>query len=220
MKILENILDYITDKSKRLSTRASVVILVLFTLFLFDNYIGFSFYYNSQRQLDQLTTVTQLLKDSTITTETRQKLTELEKHTFDRKTIIDYTLSFTHSMYQNGSQAIISSTTNNEFPKRNNILFLMSTSGMYFLLLIILIPVLFITNRETPFLKLFAAIILFAFIMLFCAWLNYWLFGKLISNPIGGSWTLNYIINILIQIAMGIPLYLTTKLMESKASRR
>jgi hypothetical protein len=39
-------------------------------------------------------------------------------------------------------------------------------------------------------------------IMAFTSWFNYWLFGKIIPNKLFGSWTWNYIVNVMIQIGL------------------
>lgn len=220
MSFFENILNFITDSEKRLSARATVFIITIFTLLVVDNLIGFSYYYNKQRQLEQLKSITELLSDTTLNTETRARLITLRNQTFDRKNLIDYSLSFLKNIASIDNKQSQSITKNDTKIIRNNIWFLISSSGLYILVTIFVVPVLLLTDRRTPFLKLLASMIIFIFIMFFTAWFNYWLFDKLIPDKVFGSWTWNYLINFSLQIGLIIGLSFATKTMnKTNASR-
>jgi len=218
MSFYENIFGFITDRSKRLSTRAAAIILTLFCLVLVDNIIGFSHYYNKQRQLDQLESISVLLRDSLLSSETKSELQSLEKQTFLRKNIIDYSLSFLNNL----SWTIKSSSTSKIETRneRNNIWFLVSASGIYILVSILIIPILLIVDKKTPFFKLLAAMIMFGIVMFFTSWFNYWLLEKIIPDKVFGSWTWNYIINFVVQIGLILGLYFATNIInKANASR-
>jgi len=220
MTFHENILGFITDNSKRLSTRATVVILTLTCILLLDNIFGVSFYYNNQRQLDQLKSVSVLLKDTSLTSETRTKLIELERQTLDRKTIIDYSLSFLQNISFTSSKTSQNTTNNNANPIRNDFWFLISASGLYILVTVFVVPVLLLTDKKTPFLKLLASMIMFTIVMIFTCWFNFWLFDKIIPDRVFGSWTWNYIINFVLQIGLVLGLLFTTNTMNKKNASR
>lgn len=211
MNFFEHILNFITDKSKRISARATIIIIALACILLVDNIFGFSFYYKQQRQLDQLKTVTALLKDTTLTRETRATLLSIEKHTFERKTIIDYFSSFLKNISFKSSRQSQNNININANPIRNNFWFLFSASGIYIIVTILVVPVLLFADKKTPFLKLIATLLLFVFVMTFTAWFNYWLFDKLIPDYLFGSWTWNYIANFLLQVGLMLGLYFATK---------
>lgn len=216
MSVYENIFGFITDRSKRLSTRATVIILTIFCLVLVDNIIGFSHYYNNQRKLDQLKSISVLLDDPFLSIQTKSELLELEKQTFKRKNIIDYSIYLINNISWSEKSKIEESVS----IKRNDIWFLISTSGLYILVTIIVVPVLLLTDKKTPFSKLLASMIMFAIVMFFTSWFNYWLFDKIIPDRVFGNWTYNYIINFVLQIGLVIGLFFATNTMNKVNTTR
>ncbi|SDX75200.1 hypothetical protein [Flavobacterium degerlachei] len=210
MSFSENILGFITDSNKRLSTRATVIVLFIFSILLIDNITGFSHYYNKERQLEQLKSISVLLKDTTLAKLTRLELISLQKETFNRKNLVDHSLSFIKYMRSTNNESNSNVTNTAKMPPRNDVWFLLSTSGIYILVTLLLIPILLLTDKTTPFLKLIATLIIFGIVMFFTSWFNYWLFDKIIPDMLFGSWIWNYIINFMIQIALIAGLYWTT----------
>jgi hypothetical protein len=220
MSFFDNILNFITDSEKRLSARATVFIIAICTLLIVDNLIGFSYYYNKQRQLEQLKSITELLADTTLTNDTRAKLVTLQTQTFDRKNIIDYSSSFLKNISSTDNKQSQNTTKTDAKIIRNNIWFLITSSGLYILVTIFVVPVLLLTDRKTPFLKLLASMIIFILVMFFTSWFNYWLFDKLIPDKLFGSWTWNYIVNFVLQIGLILGLLFATNTMnKTNASR-
>jgi len=201
LEIIGKILGFITDSNKRLSSRATVFLLSLMLLVLGDNITGFSSYYNKSRQLEQLSLITELLKEPNISLETRNRLIELEENTLKRKNILDHFFSFVKSISWKSAENSINEISDSE-DKKNNLWFLFSSSGIYILVALVLIPVMIFTDKETPFLTLIATIFLFLIIMFFASWFNFWLFDKIIPNRIFGSWKWNYAFNFIIQILL------------------
>ena len=214
MAFYEHIFDFITDKSKRISARATIFIISILLLLLADNIVGFSYYYNKERQLEQLKTVTVLLKDNTLDIRTRYKLKLLQQEFLSRKDFIDHIVSFGDNI-SIASQKSNDVTINESLKKRSFYWFLFSTSGIYILVTIILLPILLLFDRNTPFLQLLLMLIMFAIVMFFTSWFNYWLFDKIIPYEIFGSWVWNYIINFLLQMVLISGLYWTTKKLEN-----
>lgn|SRR5690554_3194834 len=220
MDFIDKILNYITDSNRRLSSKAAIGILALMSIIVIDNITGFSYYYNKNRQLEQLETIKILLSDSTLTSETRQKLIVLETHVLERKSIIDYSLTFLKNISLTNSKQSEATKNNNGKIIRNNIWFLMSTSGIYILTTILVVPVFLFMDKKTPFLKLLASMIVFVIVMFFTSWFNYWLFDKIIPDRLWGNWTWNYIINFILQVGLMIGLYSATTIMnKTNASR-
>ena len=211
MIFIDNILNFITDTKKRLSTRATIFILSVLTIFIIDNVIGFSHHYNNQKKLDQLKTISELLDRPNLTKNTKKELKLLESETFDRQNILNYSLSFLKNIASTDITNAETSTI------RSNVWFLISSSGLYILVTILVVPVMLLTDRKTPFLKLLASMIMFGLVMFFTSWFNYWLFDKIIPDELFGSWTWNYISNFILQIGLIAGLYFATKTIE-KAS--
>ena len=205
---------FITDKSKRLSARAAIFIICVLLILLADNIVGFSYYYNKERQLEQLKSVTDLLKDPAVDAQTRRKLLSLQREFLNRKDVIDHISGIGHNISISSDQTV-SPTENKALESRNFYWFLFSTSGIYILVTVILLPILLLFDRNTPFLQLLLMEIIFGIVMFFTAWFNYWLFDKIIPYKLFGSWTWNYIVNFILQIILMIGLYWTTKKIES-----
>jgi len=221
MEFLEHILGFITDSSKRLSTRATVIILTIACVILIDNLIGFSHYYSKRRQLDQLSSISTLLNDTTLSFETKQYLLELEQQTLKRQNVVEKSIAFLKNITWNSSEQGQNSTSSNSpNTKRNNIWFLISASGLYILATIFVVPVLLLTDKKTPYLKLLASMIIFILIMFFTCWFNYWLFGKIIPDKVFGSWTWNYIINFVLQLGLILGLLFATNTMNKTNTSR
>ncbi len=211
MAFYENILGFLTDRTQRIPTRATIFVLSVFIIILADNIIGFSHYYNKTRQLDQLEKVTTLLKDSTLNPTVRKDLTVLQQESLNRKTFIDYCNDFLNKIVDsNPKKSVIRNGV-----QRNEYWFIVSTSGIYIIITVLLVPVLLLTARTIPFLQLITMLLIFVTVMFFTSWFNYWLFDKIIPDELFGSWTWNYVINILLQILLFFGLYWTTQRIES-----
>ena len=91
---IDNILNFITDTNKRLSTRATIFILSVIATLIIDNIVGFSYHYNNKQKLEQLKLTYELLERKNLTDKTMKELKFLESETLDRKNILDHTLSF------------------------------------------------------------------------------------------------------------------------------
>ncbi len=202
MSYIDNILSYITDSKKRLSSRAAIIVLIIVTIFLFDNIFGFSEYFNNGRQLDQLKSISILLKDSTIKGDVRLDLISMQSKTLKRKNLIDNTIDFFESLSVSNQKKNVSAITSKQTPisQRNNLWFLFSSSGLYIIVGILLIPVMLITDKTTPILKLIATLIMMAIIFTFGAWFNYWLFDLFLHDKVFGSWVWNYLFSFILQI--------------------
>lgn len=211
MSLFDNFTSFVTDRSQRISARATVITLALVLVLLVDNITGFSFYYNKERQLDQLKSISLLLKDSAISADTKTKLVALEQQTLERKTIVDYSLSFLKKISWTSSKQSQNTINNNPKIIRNEFLFFISSSGLYVLVIMLTVPIILLTDKKTPFFKLIATLLISIIIMGFTAWFNYWLFDKLIPARLFGSWTWNYVANFLLQIGLAIGLYWASK---------
>ena len=210
MAFYDKIFEFITNRSNSLSAKATIVILTLFTIFIADNIIGFSYYYNKDKQLEQLKSITFLLKESSISSENRKYLINLESETLNRKDIFYYSSLLFENISEISSEMSQKTINNKGSVIRDNFWFLISTSGIYILVTVLVLPILLLTDRKTPFLKLVATLLIFSLVMVFTSWFNYWLFDKIIPSQIFGSWFFNYILNFILQCSLMYGLYWAT----------
>lgn len=211
MNYIESILNFIFDKKRRISAKAAIIILSITSLLLIDNLLGFTYFYSHNRQLDQLESIYTIRKDSTLSEISKQKLLELENELWNRKNIFEKAAIVFSSKTGYIQKVETPKTTEIKGYGRNDFWFLVSTSGVYMLVTIIMIPVLLFMDKKSSFLKSLATFIIFALVMGFTSWFNYWLFGKIIPDNLWGSWTWNYVINAFIQVGLMIGLYWATK---------
>jgi hypothetical protein len=216
MSFFDNITSFITDRGQRLSVRATVLIITLALIIFADNVCGFSYYYNRQRQLEQLQSIAALLKDSSISLRTKENLRYLETQTLIRRNILDKSMTFAKNLSTIGRKLDSSDKKALLKTERNEIVFFISTSGIYALVLILAVPIIFFTDKKTPFFKLVASLFLSAVIMAFTCWFNYWMIDLLLPYKIWGSWTWNYIMNVLIQLGLLIGLWWALKIGPGK----
>jgi hypothetical protein len=90
----EIVFNFLADSSKKLIHKFVVFGTVLIILFLINNIFGFTYYYNTSKKIEQLKSISELLKDSTLPVAERQYLLTEQQSTIARKDIIQKTISF------------------------------------------------------------------------------------------------------------------------------
>lgn len=211
MNYIESIINFIFDKKRKISAKATFIILSITCLLILDNVLGFTYYYSHNRQLNQLESIYAIKKDTNLSVSSREKLDEMEVALWNRKNIFEKAIIFIKYRKENKP---IKSNQESLYIKesgKNNFWFLVSTSGLYMLVTIIMFPVLLFMDKKSSFFKSLATFIIFALVMVFTSWFNYWLFNKIIPDKLWGNWTWNYIINAFIQVGLIIGLYWATK---------
>lgn len=198
MNFIDNILSFVTDRNKKLSTRATIVILSVVALLALDNILGFTYNYKVNQKLEQLESVSELLEEEILTSGTRKELRKIELETVEREDVLDLFSRFVSSIELPSND----NSSGRPSGERNNFWFLITSSGLYILVSLLFVPVLLFTDKETHFGTLITGMIMFLLIMAFTSWFNYWLMGVLIPDQLFGSWGWNYFANLLIQIGL------------------
>ena len=93
-----HIVKIITDKTQGWSTRSAAVILSLITLWFVNDTFDFANSFRTNNKLQQLETIGQLLKDSTLTKEQTDVLITERQQIFRHRTVIDNVHSFVDSL--------------------------------------------------------------------------------------------------------------------------
>ena len=206
--IVEIGVKFITDKTKSIPLRAMVVFLLLITLPLINNLTGYIYFNYEAKKLEQLKSITELLNDTTLQTNTVEKLRELETETINKKKLLDYLF------ISNDEKGI----NKNE---RNNFLFLLSSSGIYILSILAMgILLLFIDNETIIWTRKIVMFITFSFLVSLFVVFLYWLMGLLIPDKIHGNWNWNYLINLIAQILFIVGLYLPARIINNVSKKR
>lgn len=200
MSYVESLINLVTDRARPLSSRATYTIVIVLLVLIADNLIGFSYYYNNDKKLDELKSISVLLKDTTLPADTRTYLLNMESEIVSRQNIKDYFVSFLKNISWTSSKNKQSANTNNAKPIRDNFWQTITSGGLFILTVLIFIPIIFITDKRTPLLQKIFTIFVIAIIMFAAAWFYSWLFSFI--PMIGKTWTWNYILNIVLQVLL------------------
>ena len=84
-KIADKITDAVTDKSKRLSYRAALAIVIVTTLFTIDNVVGFSFHYRINNKLEQIEKVNLIIQSNNADSTAKRYAYYLRSQIINRK---------------------------------------------------------------------------------------------------------------------------------------
>lgn len=208
MSWIDHTTEFLFDEHRRLSSKAAVVVFVIIGVLFVDNYLGFSYHYNTDKKIEQVQKVNSIIKDTTIDSTTKAFALNLRSEIIHRRNAFDYFVSF----FRGKSNISIKHQTNipteiakNKEPNissiKNNFWFNISAGGLYYLLAILMLPILVFTDKTTSLPQRLATGVVATLMCFAIGWFFYWLcsFIPQISNS---SWTWNYIVNAVIQIVL------------------
>ena len=92
MDILNELFKYLTDSKSTVPSKIVGVIVIIIAILFIDNYLGFSFYYDNEQKINQISQI-ELMKKGCDNPEMIKFLNETEYNILDRKNIIDNFLS-------------------------------------------------------------------------------------------------------------------------------
>ncbi len=92
MDILNELFKYLTDSKSSVPSKIVGVIVIIIAILFIDNYLGFSFYYDNEQKITQISQI-ELMKKGCDNPEMIKFLNETEYNILDRKNIIDNFLS-------------------------------------------------------------------------------------------------------------------------------
>lgn len=199
MEELKSIFEFFFDKRHHVQTRAGAMVLLVVIVLLLDNIMGFTYHYDMDRRISHAAEITAKLKDKTIPHPTRAYLEQMRNNALKRRNILDQGRSFWEQM--SFTSQIKSSSAKNikRSPIRNVFLHLVSSAGIYLLLLLIAAPII-----VAALLHRFSLTIItrggFIIMVLLCAIYFHYQITTLLPDSLFGSWTWNYIANIVIQL--------------------
>ena len=218
MGYIDSLINLVTDRARPLSSRATYTILIILLVLIADNLIGFSYYYNNDKKLDQLKSISVLLKDTTLPADTRGQLLNMEKEIGSRQNLKDYCFSFLKNISWTSSKNKQSTNVNNVKLSRNNFWQVITSGGFFILTILVFVPIIFITDKRTPFLQKIFAMFLIAILMVAAAWFYSWLFSLI--PKIGKTWTWNYILNVVLQVLLILMFLYVDKYSKRQQARK
>ena len=91
MDFINSLFHYFTDRSRRVSRKAFLILFVFAFLVLIDNTLSFSYNYNNQKKIELVDGISKVLNDSTISEVERAEFVRLRKEIIFKKTWKDKT---------------------------------------------------------------------------------------------------------------------------------
>tara|TARA_R110002012_G_scaffold69453_1_gene179829 strand:+ start:1721 stop:2308 length:588 start_codon:yes stop_codon:yes gene_type:complete len=183
-------------------------------LILTDNTLSFSYYYNTEKRIEQIQGINEIVNDTTLSSEEKNMLKKLRTDLIIRKTWKDQTYKLLSEIeFKSDSEEIIVNSDVQVQSERSYFWHFVS-SGWIFLLVMIVMPFVGLADKNT---SIGTAIgILIAIEPLFFGLA--WLFAKVFSFiPIlFGNSIVNYILNAILSF---IILFLLTKLSGNKKKK-
>lgn len=204
MKIIEYCLDFLFNANKTLSSKALVLIFSVLAIFLIDNILGFSYYYDSDRKIDEVKKLNSIIADPQIDSTTRQFALNLRTEIITRENCINNSLNFFKGIKWSSPDpvpVIPQSIPIIEKVERNNFLFHLTAGGIYYLFGGIMVFVMIFIDKYSPLLQRIGSGIIVGIVLWMYGMFSSWLFD-FIPQVSKSTWAWNYLINLGIQITL------------------
>lgn len=219
MEYLDRFLDYISDNSKHITTRVSVVVVSLLLLILIDDVFSFSYNYAINSRVNNARNITELIKDDSLAPGSKEALVRLREEVLAHKTSRDYVAGFMKDLFSADNHKDDIEVTTSGKPARNESWHLISSAGIYLLSILLLVPViLFYSNLDRVMQRIVSALG-FTVLVLSIVYLHYKAF-ELLPDMLFGSWTWNYIANALLQLLSVLSLLCFTGKIEERREKK
>jgi hypothetical protein len=145
-----SILHFLTDKSRKISTKAIVIVLSLLLLAIIDNTFSFSYFYNTSNKVNQLQKISEILKDKTLDKTENEKILLLRKDILTHQTYKDKIYNYLTNLDFDTTKKI-DEAESNQIGQRNEYIHLLTSAWWLLLpigLLILLYPYIIISERK------------------------------------------------------------------------
>lgn len=91
MNPFEKFIEYVLDEKKKISNRVALVIVIIISLFLIDNVLGFSYSYVNNNKIEQLSKLNAIINDTASDEVTVTISKELRNEIIHRKNYLERT---------------------------------------------------------------------------------------------------------------------------------
>lgn len=207
MNWIESITDFILDREAKVSSKAAVIISIVFSLILIDNIFGFSFHYNKDKKIDEIERLNAIIKDNSVDSATRAYCIQMRADVINQKDVITQASSFFRNTNRTSSRQpqksnVSETPTTIDSAIKNNFWFHVSASGIYYIAAVFVLFLFLFLDRKR--ISLFQRIILCvstSLSMLIMAAFVYWIDTN-IPQLSKTTWVWNYIVNATIQITI------------------
>jgi hypothetical protein len=225
MNFIDSITNFLLNKNNRLSTKAIFIIFIIISFFFIDNYIGFSYYFNNQKKIEQIIELDKIISDSTVDKSTILFAKQLRTDVIKRENLINNIyLSFRNDnlinpikQTKNVTKVIAKNNSPNISSIKNIFWFYLSSSGIFYLFGILMFFFLILVDFKTSLIQRlgtgFLFLISFSILGLFITWLM-----SFIPQILNHDWIFNYLLNMLIQLSIIYLLFIFSKKMNKNTA--
>jgi len=203
MEIVNIIVNFFTDNTKRLTTKAATFLAVIIMLLFIDNIFSFTFYNNIDKKLTYIEKANKLIADSSSSVYDKEYLIEQKELIIKRTTIKD----FIWNIVKNSSNQLLNNTKSIslENTDNRNKLIHFTTSSLLLLVIMVILPFITYLDRSLGFLKATLVVVIGEFIMyaacLMVSKLLYYI-PIILQKPL-----INYCINLALNLIVVIIMY-------------
>jgi hypothetical protein len=203
MNYIVQLIDFLFNERIRLSSKTIIVIASLFTLFLLDNILGFSYYFNTSRKIEQLQKLNTIVNDTTLDKNTKEFVLNLRQNIINRENIITQSFFFFRNIKLTSSTKAhinksIEVKEKAEIVLRNNFWFHISAGGLYYLMGILMLPIMIFADKKPSIIQRIVTGIITGLVFYALGLLFYWI-CDFIPQLGNSTWIWNYLLNFLIQ---------------------
>lgn len=89
-ELITALLKLFLDNTVKFFPRILVFVFIVLSLILVDNVLGFTFHYNKQRTISELSEISKIISDSAADTQIKAKAMELKKEIVERRSFQDF----------------------------------------------------------------------------------------------------------------------------------
>lgn len=216
MNPFEKFIEYVLDEKKKISNRVALVIIIIISLFLIDNVLGFSYSYVNNNKIEQLSKLNSIINDAASDEVTIKISKELRNEIIYRKNYLqkfENSISSISDSYINSRPEDYGNKPTGFDPnlnKPNKGWFYVTAGGIYFIIAILIIPIIIFSDKSSTIIqRIVMALLLFSMFAGIGVFFT-WIFG-FIPQLIENEWLYNYILNGFLQFGIIFCMFYYTK---------
>lgn len=197
MELLNSIFQFFTDKTKGLSHKAILILASILIIVIIDNTLSFSYYYNTQKKIEQIDGLNRILSDTTLTNFEKEKLESLRSKLILRMTWKDKTWKLLSEIEFKSEKKSISGENTDKKPEvQRSYFWHFVSSGWIFIIVALFMPIVGLKDKSTS----LGAVIGILTVILPMFFGIAWIYAKIFSYipVIRGNPIYNYVLNALL----------------------
>lgn len=215
--MLSSLSEFITNPAIKVSRKVGTLISVFFLILIIDNVMGFTFYYNNHKKLEELTLIDNLKNSKVLSNVSLYQIEKMESEINTRKNIPGYLYDLAISIKDTEfnvkkylpkdeapSEKVNYHPTEN--PPRNNLILYLCSSWIFimssFIILVETIKKILKSKDVGLMFKDFVSAVFVIGMIILISLIPYYLLGKI--PIIGKNWSWNYVLIFFAPIIVGL----------------